>query len=174
MTFYIACNHVVVMHFLNEILMSEIEVTCFLPSFLPSLLTYLLTYILTYLYTYLLTYLSVNHEILLNKLTHYGIRGQAVNWFRSFLSQKVQYTSVCGFDSKLCLVTHGVPLGSVLRPLLWIISINDLHKSVRHDDTNLLYSNKTIKNQQTHKLSSLLLFNGSDHIGWTWMLIKLK
>ena len=61
---------------------------------------------------------TVNHEILLNKLTHYGIRGQAVNWFRSFLSQKVQYTSVCGFDSKLCLVTHGVPLGSVLRPLL--------------------------------------------------------
>ena len=74
--------------------MSEIEVTSFLPSFLP----YLLTYLYTYFITYILTYLPVNHKILLNKLTYYGIRGQAVNWFQSFLTQRVQYTSVSGFD----------------------------------------------------------------------------
>ena len=51
---------------------------------------------------------TVNHEIPLSKLAHYGIRGQAIDWFQSFLSQRVQYTSVSGFDSEPCLVTHGV------------------------------------------------------------------
>ena len=90
-------------------------------------------------------------------MTHYGIRGQAVDWFRSFLSQRVQYTSVSGFDSEPNLVTHDVPQGSVLGPLLFIIFINDLHKSVKHiqilhfaDDTNLKYSNKSMKKINKH------------------------
>ena len=124
---------------------------------------------------------TVNHEILLNKLTHYGIRGQAVDWFQLFLSHRVQYTLVSGFDSDPSLVTHGVPQGSVLGPLLFIIVINDLHKSVKHsqiqhfaDDTNLLYSSKSMKKINKHinhdlSLSlvvqcSLSLFNGSDQI----------
>ena len=100
---------------------------------------------------------TVNHEILLNKLTHYGIKSQAVDWFRSFLSQRVQYTSISGFDSEPSLVIHGVPQGSVLGPLLFIIFISDLHKSVKHsqilhfaDDTNLLYSNKSMKKINKH------------------------
>ena len=55
------------------------------------------------------------------------------------------------------LVTHGVTQGSVLGPLLFIICINDLHKSVKHsqilhfaDDTNLLYANKSMKNVNKH------------------------
>ena len=91
---------------------------------------------------------TVNHEILLNKLTHYRVRGQAVNWFWSFLSQRIQHTSVSGFDSELCLVTDGVLQGTELGvgPTLLIIFINDLHILVKHsqmlhfaDDTNLLY-----------------------------------
>ena len=90
-------------------------------------------------------------------MTHNGIRGQAVDWFRSFLSQRAQYTSVSGFDSEPSLVTHGVPQGSVLGPLLFIIFINDLHKSVKHgqilhfaDDKNFLYSNKSMKKINKH------------------------
>ena len=64
---------------------------------------------------------TVNHKILLNKLIHCGIRGQAFDWFQSFLSHRVQYTSVSGFDSEPSLVTHGVPQGSVLGPVLSII-----------------------------------------------------
>ena len=52
---------------------------------------------------------TVNHKILLNKLIHYGIRGQAIDWFQSFLSHRVQYISISGFDSEPSLVTHGVP-----------------------------------------------------------------
>ena len=108
---------------------------------------------------------TVNHEILLNKLTYYGITGEAVDWFRSFLSQRFQYTSVSGFDSEPSLVTHGVPQGSVLGPLLFIIFINDLHKSVKHN-TDLLYSNKSMKkiNKLINYDLSLSLFNGSDQI----------
>ena len=80
-------------------------------------------------------------------MIHYGIRGQAADWFQSFLSHRVQYTSVNGFDSEPSLVTRGVPQGLVLGPLLFIIFINDLHKSVKQsqilhfaDDTNLLYT----------------------------------
>ena len=100
---------------------------------------------------------TINHEILLSKLTHYRIRGQAVDWFQPFVRQRVQYTSISGFDSEPSLVTHGVPQGSVLGPLLFIIFINDLHKSVKHsqilhfaDDTNLLYLNKSMKKISKH------------------------
>ena len=83
----------------------------------------------------------MNHDFLLSKLVHYGIRGQANNWFiHSYLTQRVQFTSVNRFNSQLHLIFHGSVLGPLL---LFIIFINDLHKSIRHsqmlhfaDDTN--------------------------------------
>ena len=98
----------------------------------------------------------MNHDILLSKLVHYGIRGQVNNCFRSCLTQRVQFTSVNRFNSPLHLISHRVPQGSVLGPLLFIIFINDLHKLIRHsqmlhfaDDTNL-YINKSMKRINNH------------------------
>ena len=95
---------------------------------------------------------TVNRNILLAKLEHYGIKGNANYWLCSFLTDRKQNTSITGKDSNSQEITHGVLQGFVLGLLLFIIFINDLNLSitsskVHHfaDDTNLLLINKSLK-----------------------------
>ena len=66
---------------------------------------------------------TVDHQILLKKLEHYGITGRANDWFNSYLSNRQQFVSINGYKSKSQLMEHGVPQDSVLGPFLF-----NLHK----------------------------------------------
>ena len=108
---------------------------------------------------------TVDHNILLEKLKHYGVRGVANNWFKSYLSNRNQFVFISGCKSEIRTVKHGVPQGSVLGPLLFILYINDICNAITHsstwlfaDDTGLLNSNnslKTIEKQLNKDLKSL-------------------
>ena len=98
---------------------------------------------------------TVNHNILLDKLSHYGIRGNMNEWFKSYLQGRNQIVSINGVESELTELKHGVPQGSVLGPLLFRIYINYLNACISNskvyyfaDDTNLLHINSCFKKLQ--------------------------
>ena len=115
---------------------------------------------------------TVNHEILLDKLQYYGIRGTALKWFQSYLLDRMQCTEIGNTQSNLEYVKCGVPQGSILGPLLFLLYINDIVLSSKlfkftlfADDTTLFYSLKNAKdaaeiiNTELAKISEWLAAN---------------
>ena len=94
---------------------------------------------------------TVPHNILLQKLYHYGIRGNALQWFNSYHSNRYQYVNYSNTSSDMKLITCGVPQGSILGPLLFLLYINDiasvsnLFSILFADDITLFYSWKSLQ-----------------------------
>ena len=95
---------------------------------------------------------TVNHKILLDKLNYYGFRGIVNQWFSSYLTNRTQTTEINSYISDKEVVNCGVPQRSVLRPLLFLLYVNDIQHCSRKvkfvlfaDDTNVLYSLKNLK-----------------------------
>lgn len=86
---------------------------------------------------------TVNHDILLRKMEHYGVRGLALNWFESYLSNRQQYTCIDNHKSTSMKVTHGVPQGSVLGPLLFLVYVNDINAALPDSNKLRLYADDT-------------------------------
>ena len=115
---------------------------------------------------------TVNHEILLKKLLHYGFRGSTHNWLTSYLSNRTQCVQIGDELSDFKPINCGVPQGSVLGPLLFLLYINDIVSSSNilkfqlfADDTCIFYSNKnrdileSTLNTELNKVSDWLIVN---------------
>ena len=95
---------------------------------------------------------TLNHSTLLSKLEHYGIRGISLLWFKDYLTNRKQCVSFNGAVSRMKPITCGVPQGSILGPLLFILYVNDivncsnlLYFILFADDTNIFFSHKCYK-----------------------------
>ena len=93
---------------------------------------------------------TVDHTILLKKLAYYGVKNNNLKWFKSYLCKRKQYISTDQGNTEMEIITCGVPQGSILGPLLFLIFVNDLPSSTAldpimfADDTTLFHSNKNI------------------------------
>ena len=71
---------------------------------------------------------TLDHNIVLTKLTKYGFRGEVNTFLRSFLGERVQYISITGETTSCQTIETGVPQGSVLGPFLFLLYMNDITK----------------------------------------------
>ena len=86
---------------------------------------------------------TVDHDILLRKLEYYGICDESLSWFKNYFTGRKQFVRIDSQSSEELAITSGVPQGSILGPLLFIVYINDLPRCVKHCSVNM-YADDTV------------------------------
>ena len=116
---------------------------------------------------------SVSHDILLRKLLRYGIRGNVLKFFQSYLSDRSQFVKIGNVKSSLMGIEYGVPQGSILGPLLFLIFINDLPEATNFfirlfaDDTFLCARNdnlELLENEVNFELKKVFIWLASNKL----------
>ena len=87
---------------------------------------------------------TINHNLLIEKLDAYGIRGVELSWFSNYLSERRQRVLLDGVHSEWTRLTKGVPQGSILGPMLFLLFVNNLSDVVQHCTVNLYADDTTI------------------------------
>ena len=103
---------------------------------------------------------TVDHNILQNKLAYYGLNGLALHLFKSYLQNRKQFTEIEQINSDILPITIGVPQGSVLGPLLFIIYINDFSQASQLFNF-VMYADDTTLSTSLNSLSEMTLDNKS-------------
>ena len=122
---------------------------------------------------------TINHDIFLYNIEYYSFRGVALDWFKSYLSSRKQFVRYQMHDSNHKIINCGVPQGSILGSLLFILYINDIVNTtflleliLFADDTTLLFSHQDIASQNNIINNELQDATGSRPTSYLSLLVR--
>ena len=115
---------------------------------------------------------TLDHNILIKKLAHYGINGTPLEWFTSYLTGRSQYVEIDSVSSNVLFLSTGVPQGSILGPLLFLIYMNDIPYCTKYFNF-ILYADDTALSN-TIQIPSMSQLNINDELAkvYDWLAVN--
>ena len=115
---------------------------------------------------------TLDHNILIKKLAHYGINGIPLEWFTSYFTGRSQYVEIDGVSSNVLSLSTGVPQGSILGPLLFLIYMNDIPYCTKYFNFILYADDTTLSN--TIQIPSMSPLDINDELAkvYDWLAVN--